>query len=235
SGAAYVETLTGFKWIARAAEQVPGGRFSYGYEEALGYCVGEVVRDKDGIGASLAFLGLVTAARQEGRSVLDLLDELEIRYGVHLTAQASIRSTDPGAQMAALRRDPPAELGGRAIVGTRDYAGGTGGASLDGAGGGPLDGAGGAPAGGTALPPSDVLAYHLDGARVTLRPSGTEPKLKIYFEVVRPVAAPGDLGAVRAAAGDELRRLEAAVGRLLETGTPEEAPEVVPEGGDREP
>ncbi|MGH9293368.1 MAG: phospho-sugar mutase, partial [Acidimicrobiales bacterium] len=199
SGVAYIETLTGFKWIARSAEQVPGSRFVYGYEEALGYGVGEVVRDKDGIGASLAFLGLVTAARQEARSVLDLLDELEIGYGVHLTAQRSIRSRDPGAQMAALRRDPPSKLGGRAIVGTHDYAGGPGGRPLDGAGSAPAeragsasaeragsasaDRAGGPPAGGIALPPSDVLAYHLDGARVTLRPSGTEPKLKIYFEV----------------------------------------------------
>ena len=89
-GVAFVETLTGFKWIARAALDRPELRFVYGYEEALGSCVGTLVREKDGITAALAFADLVAAEKQRGRSVLDRLDDLARELDVHATAQRSI-------------------------------------------------------------------------------------------------------------------------------------------------
>jgi phosphomannomutase len=192
--ARYAETLTGFKWIVRGGDRVPGSRFVFGYEEALGYCVGTVVRDKDGIGAALSMLGLASEAAVRGATVLDLLDDLEARHGVHLTAQMSIRSSAPESSMAALRAAPPADLGGRAVVTTLDLLN--------------------ADEAATGLARSDVLVYRLDGARVVVRPSGTEPKLKVYFEVIRPVTA-GDLAAARTAAGAELAGLRADLsGRL---------------------
>ena len=95
AGVHYAETLTGFKWIVRAGERLPGSRFLFGYEEALGYSVGTVVRDKDGIGAALTFLRLTADALGGGRNLLDLVHALEERHGVHLTAQISLRSADP--------------------------------------------------------------------------------------------------------------------------------------------
>lgn len=170
----YVETLTGFKWIARAdtVPSGPGGRLVFGYEEALGYCVGgdagPPVRDKDGISAALAAAGLAAGARQRGRTLLDLLDDQARRYGVHATSQLSIRVAEVALiadAMFRLRGAPPGVLAGRTVRRVEDLATGRDG-----------------------LPPSDVLRYHLDtGARVVIRPSGTEPKLKAYLEVVVPV------------------------------------------------
>ena len=204
-GARYAETLTGFKWIARAADTMPGSRFVFGYEEALGYSVGTVVRDKDGLGAALAFLGLVAGARAAGRMVPDLLDDLETRHGVHLTAQLSVRSAAPAAAMAELRASPPRSFAGRPVVSVRDL-------SM------PLPGPG-------ALPASDVLIYRFEDARLVVRPSGTEPKFKAYLEVVRPVVAGaggggaggGALAAARAAAAGEMAELKEAVAPLLST------------------
>ena len=97
AGARYAETLTGFKWIVRAADHLPGTRFIFGYEEALGYAVGDVVRDKDGIGAALAMLAVAAEAKAAGRSVLDRYDELEKAHGVHLTSQVTLRTRRPGS------------------------------------------------------------------------------------------------------------------------------------------
>ncbi len=116
AGAQYAETLTGFKWIARAADGVPGARFVFGYEEALGYAVGDVVRDKDGIGAALAMLAVAAEAKAAGRSVLDRYDELERAHGVHLTSQVTLRTADQARVMRLLRADPPAELGGQPVT-----------------------------------------------------------------------------------------------------------------------
>ena len=202
AGVRYAETLTGFKWIVRAPERLPGSRFVFGYEEALGYSVGTVVRDKDGIGAALSFLGLVVTARKKGHNVLELLDDLAIRHGVHLTSQLSIHSESPESTMASLHAHPPTTLG-RPITHTVDLLAPT-----------PAEESLG-------LPPSDVLIYRLSGARIVVRPSGTEPKLKIYFEVVRPVsgeaAAPGggDLAEAKASAAAELSVLHDAVSALL--------------------
>jgi phosphomannomutase len=193
AGARYAETLTGFKWIVRGGQDQPGSRFLFGYEEALGYAVGDVVRDKDGIGAALAVLGLAARERRARRTLSDAYDTLEAAHGVHLTAQLTVRTGSPGEVMTALRAAPPAALAGQPVTSAEDLA-----------------------AGGRGLPPSDVIVYRLAGARVVVRPSGTEPKLKVYFEIVRP--AGGDLTGARRAAAARLDRLRAAVGELLVAG-----------------
>ena len=104
AGVRYAETLTGFKWIARAADRVPGARFVFGYEEALGYAVGDVVRDKDGFGAALAMLRLAEGAKSAGRSVLDVYDDLERAHGVHLTSQLTLRTADQAQVMSGSGR-----------------------------------------------------------------------------------------------------------------------------------
>ncbi len=186
----YAETLTGFKWIVRAGEQQPGSRFVFGYEEALGYAVGDVVRDKDGISAALALLSLASRARAAGQRLLDRWDALEVAHGVHLRAQLTVATRAPGEIMAGLRAAPPAELAGQPVLDVTDLAGG-----------GPL-------------PPSDVLIFRLAGSRVVLRPSGTEPKLKCYLEVVEPVSD-GGLAAARRRAAARMAPLRAAAIALL--------------------
>jgi phosphomannomutase len=192
AGVRYAETLTGFKWIARAADAVPGARFVYGYEEALGYAVGAVVRDKDGIGAALAMLTLAAGAKTAGRSVLELYDDLEIAHGVHLTAQLTLRTTDQAEVMTRLRAHPPAELAGQPVTDLADLAAGSR----------------------AGLPAADVLILRLTGARVVLRPSGTEPKVKCYIEIVEPLAG-RPLGAARKAAAGKLDPLRSALEAML--------------------
>ncbi|WP_055493335.1 phospho-sugar mutase [Streptomyces sp. TP-A0356] len=190
-GLPYEETLTGFKWIAR----VEGLR--YGYEEALGYCVDpEGVRDKDGITAALLVTELASELKEQGRTLLDLLDDLAVEHGLHATDQLSVRVQDLTViadAMRRLREQPPTELGGLAITKAEDLTQGT-----------------------DRLPPTDGLRYTLDGARVIVRPSGTEPKLKCYLEVVVPVGSHAGLPAARAQAADRLaaikRDLSAAAG-----------------------
>ncbi|MEU5392490.1 phospho-sugar mutase [Streptomyces tibetensis] len=175
AGLPHVETLTGFKWIARAE----GLRF--GYEEALGYCVDpDGVRDKDGITAALLITELASQLKEEGRTLLDLLDDLAVEHGLHATDQLSVRVEDLSLIAAAMRRlreQPPTELAGLQITRTDDLTKGT-----------------------AELPPTDGLRYTLDGARVIVRPSGTEPKLKCYLEVVIPVGSHKDLPQARAKA-----------------------------------
>ncbi|MGW1166143.1 phospho-sugar mutase [Streptomyces sp. NPDC002550] len=191
AGLPHEETLTGFKWIAR----VDGLR--YGYEEALGYCVDpEGVRDKDGITAALLVTELASQLKEEGRTLLDLLDDLAVEHGLHATDQLSVRVEDLSLiadAMRRLREQPPTELAGLAVVRAEDLTRGT-----------------------EKLPPTDGLRYTLDGARVIVRPSGTEPKLKCYLEVVVPVADHAALPAARARATELLtaikRDLSAAAG-----------------------
>ena len=194
AGARYAETLTGFKWIVRAGDGVPGARFVFGYEEALGYAVGDVVRDKDGIGAALAMLGLAAEAKAEGRSVLDRYDALESAHGVHLTSQVTVRTADQAQVMRRLRADPPGELGSQPVTGLADLAVGTPGSSV---------------------PRADVLILRLPGARVVLRPSGTEPKIKCYIEITEPLAG-RSLPAARGAAAERLAPLRHALGAMLD-------------------
>ncbi len=183
AGLPYEETLTGFKWIAR----VEGLR--YGYEEALGYCVDpEGVRDKDGVTAALLITELASVLKDEGRTLLDLLDDLAVEHGLHATDQLSVRVEDLSViadAMRRLREHPPARLAGLPVTESEDLTKGT-----------------------DRLPPTDGLRYTLDGARVIVRPSGTEPKLKCYLEVVIPVAAHDELPAARAKAADLLTAIK---------------------------
>jgi phosphomannomutase len=191
AGAGYAETLTGFKWIVRAADHRPGTRFVFGYEEALGYAVGDVVRDKDGISAAIALLGLAARAWAAGHSLLDRWAALEEAHGVHLTAQLTLPTRAPGEIMAGLRAAAPGALGEFPVRSVSDLA-----------------------QGGVELPPTNALILRLDGARVVLRPSGTEPKLKAYLEVTEPVA-PGGLAEARRRAESRMTPLRAAVQALL--------------------
>ncbi|KUL68734.1 MULTISPECIES: phospho-sugar mutase [unclassified Streptomyces] len=179
----YEETLTGFKWIAR----VDGLR--YGYEEALGYCVDpEGVRDKDGITAALLITELASTLKAEGRTLTDLLDDLAVEHGLHATDQLSVRVEDLSViadAMTRLREQPPTELAGLAVTHAEDLTKGT-----------------------DKLPPTDGLRYTLEGARVIVRPSGTEPKLKCYLEVVVPVADHASLPSAHAKATDLLTTLK---------------------------
>lgn len=175
-GLTHVSTLTGFKWIAR----VDG--LAYGYEEALGYCVDPAqVRDKDGISAALRIVGLTDRLKAEGRTLIDALDDLARTHGLHLTDQLAARYTDVSQiplTMQRLRNATPELLGGSPVVELIDLSDG-------------VDG----------LPPTDGLRLLTeDGTRVVVRPSGTEPKVKCYLEVVLPVdknASYDDLTAVR--------------------------------------
>ena len=178
-GLGYAETLTGFKWIGR----IDGLRF--GYEEALGYCVDpEAVRDKDGLSAAVLIAELAATLRAEGRGIIDALDDIARGYGLHATDQLSVRVADLAqidTVMERLRTMPPSTLGGRAVEQVDDLALGIGG-----------------------LPPTEGLRYWLaDNARVIVRPSGTEPKIKCYLEVVID-AADGDVDAARTVAAGHL-------------------------------
>ena len=156
-------TLTGFKWISRA----PG--LVFGFEEALGYLVNpETVRDKDGVSAAVALLGMIAEAREQGRTLADLLDQFAATFGFFQSGQVSLRVEDVSIIariMAALRATPPTEIGGVAVERFEDLLTGDEDASAD-------------------VPPADVLRLRLvDGSRVIVRPSGTEPKLKAYLDI----------------------------------------------------
>ncbi|HVP62441.1 MAG TPA: phospho-sugar mutase [Myxococcaceae bacterium] len=193
-GALYDETLTGFKWIAnRAMERAAkdGADFVFGYEEALGYTVGTLVRDKDGIGAALVVADLAGWARVRGTTVLGYLEEIQREFGVYVSKQRSF--TLPGASgaetiarvMDAFRLDPPAQVGARAVEWVKDYQART---RTSHGRSEPLS-----------LPASNVLAYGLEGgAQVTLRPSGTEPKIKYYFELPERLSPGDDVPTARA-------------------------------------
>jgi phosphomannomutase len=161
AGVEYRETLTGFKWLVRAPG--PGERLVYAYEEALGHCVGPAVRDKDGLTAALVLAEMVAALAAEGRTPLDALADLDTRFGAHATGAVSVRTTDGPALLQRLRAEPPTDLAGHAVAEVVDLADGWRG-----------------------LPPTDGLRLTLADrrGRVVVRPSGTEPKLKSYVEVV---------------------------------------------------
>ena len=170
-GVGYAETLTGFKWISRAAPDLV-----FGYEEALGYAVApDLVRDKDGISAALRVAELAARLKADGSTLLARLDELAAEYGRYATDQVSVRVDDLAIiddTMRRLRGTPPATLLGRPVT-VEDL-----------------------------LPDADVLRWRWPGGRVVVRPSGTEPKLKAYLEVVEPsgsaAVAAKALGSLRA-------------------------------------
>ena len=188
AGLGFRETLTGFKWISRAADDLV-----FGYEEALGYCVDPTaVRDKDGISAGLLLAELAASLKAEGRGIQDVLDDLAVAHGVHATTQVSLRFVDLAeipALMASLRAEPPQAFGGLVVLEVVDLETGS-----------------------AELPPTDGLKYltgpgeEITGARVIVRPSGTEPKIKAYLEVQAPVGVDG-VARARALAQTQLARV----------------------------
>jgi phosphomannomutase len=189
-GAQHARTLTGFKWIVRAGDLRSGVRFAYGYEEALGYAVTGAVRDKDGISAALALLALAATEWSAGRSLQDAYDALEEMHGVHLTGQVSVPTEGAIDVMSRLRVAVPTELAAQPVLACTDYTGGSD------------------------LPSADMLSYELPGARVVIRPSGTEPRIKAYLEVTEFVAG-RTLADARRAAQERMSGLRAAVADLL--------------------
>ncbi|MDR0365779.1 MAG: phospho-sugar mutase [Bifidobacteriaceae bacterium] len=190
----YSRTLTGFKWIARTSGLV------FGYEEAIGYCVRpDLVRDKDGITAALALGRLAAKTKLGGRSLIDLLDDLARKHGLHLTRQVALRfgdGTGLADAMKRLRRAAPKQIGTWPVSRTTDLL-----------------------AGWEGLAATDALVFSLaDSSRVVIRPSGTEPKVKCYLEVIIPVPATAsftDLTALRAQGNARLESLAQAVRALL--------------------
>ncbi|HET6166025.1 MAG TPA: phospho-sugar mutase [Marmoricola sp.] len=188
AGQPHQETLTGFKWIGR----IPG--LAFGYEEALGYCVDpDHLKDKDGVSALLLVCELAATTKAQGRTLRDVLDDIARVHGLHATDQLSVRFADVAeipATMARLRESPPTALGGFAVERVDDLS-----------------------AGSADLPPTDGLRYVLaERARVIVRPSGTEPKVKCYLEVVVPVEDTEDgVDAARISAAGRLDAIRADV------------------------
>jgi phosphomannomutase len=168
-----VRTLTGFKWLARVTD------LAYAYEEALGYCTDPAgVRDKDGITAALLVAELAACCRAEGTDLQGQLDDLDRRYGAHASAARSLPTTDSGAVadvLARLLADPPSALAGHRVSAVTDLSGP-----------------------GTGLPPTPGVRLDAGSMSAIVRPSGTEPKLKIYLHAARAAPA-GDLARDRAA------------------------------------
>jgi phosphomannomutase len=162
-GQPWEQTLTGFKWIGKIPD------LAFGYEEALGYCVApDIARDKDGISAIITVLEMAAALKAEGRTLLDRLDDLYREHGLHATSQLSVRVDDLSiitTAMQRLRSTPPTALGGIDVASVDDLMSGYHG-----------------------LPPTDGIRLGMgENARIICRPSGTEPKIKCYVEVVVPV------------------------------------------------
>lgn len=216
-GALYEETLTGFKWIANRALQLEseqGAQFVFGYEEALGYSVGTVVRDKDGIGAAMVFIDLACWCRARGIGVLAYLEEIQRRYGLFIAEQKSF--TFQGSEgaltisniMDGFRRSPPSRIGELEVICAKDYQTRQ---ARTAQGVHPL-----------MLPVSNVIAYELaSGSRVTLRPSGTEPKIKYYFELREAFPQDESIIVARGRADGNLQKLqEAFFGLARQRGQP---------------
>lgn len=187
-GLNFADTLTGFKWVSRA----PG--LIFGYEEALGYLVNpNTVRDKDGISAAVAFLSLASDLKADGVTVAEHLDHFSERFGHFASGQISVRVTDLAKiaiVMGRLRTSPPDEVGGIPVDRIEDLSGGS-----------------------ENLPPSDVLRIWLtDGSRVMVRPSGTEPKLKVYLDAQ---SSEGTAAERKAAANATLARLDEGMRALI--------------------
>lgn len=194
AGIEHSQTLTGFKWISRVDGLV------FGYEEALGYCVDPAhVRDKDGISAALLVAGAAARLKAQGHTVFWVLDNLARTHGLHLSDQVSARFADLdqiGATVDRMRSGPPATIGGSPVTEVVDLAAGTD------------DDRGG-------LPPTEGLRLLTeDGTRVVVRPSGTEPKVKCYLEVIEPVDPGADHDAVTQARRNARHRLDAVAGDM---------------------
>jgi phosphomannomutase len=189
-GAQHVETLTGFKWLARADAGLAGSTLVYAYEEAIGHCVDPAaVRDKDGISAAVLACDLVAALRNEGRTPADALDALALRHGVHTTSAVSVPAD--ATLVDRLRANPPTHLGDQPVEVT-DL----------------LDRRG--------QQRTDALIYRGESVRVAIRPSGTEPKVKAYLEIRLPPSE--NVPAALTVAARLLDELRADVVALLQRG-----------------
>lgn len=197
AGVDSLRTLTGFKWVARAIVERPDHRYLLGYEEALGYCVGHRVRDKDGISAALVMAELVARCKAEGSSLRGRLDELALANGLYVTGQVTVRLDRLDAEqrqrvMAGSVTIEPAEVAGVAVTGREDLSEGR------------------------HLPPTAGVVLDLaDGSRIIVRPSGTEPKIKAYLEVVEDPVGPAGITAARDATSRRLADLATAIEALL--------------------
>ena len=162
AGVHHAETFTGFKWIAKTIRDRPDQRFVFGYEQALGYLVAAAPRDKDGITAAVLMAEVAALARAEGVTLQDRLDDLARRFGRHVTAERSLRMEPPvaAARVAALRATPPASLAGRPVDEVVEF------------------------------PEANLLRLVCGRSRVQVRPSGTEPKVKVYGEGVEEDPTP---------------------------------------------
>ena len=197
-GAHFERTLTGFKWIWSAALELERrglGHFGYACEEALGYSVTPAVRDKDGISAAIALCDLLSQCRKQGQGLLDRLNEIERRHGVFASEQRSVALGEggPGLALAAIDRlvaAPPDVLAGRPVRAVRDYR----------------KNAGERP---RWLPATELVEVELDAGRVLLRPSGTEPKLKLYVDLRAEAPATGALSELREELGRDARAVSA--------------------------
>jgi phosphomannomutase len=195
-GAESVRTLTGFKWVARPMVEQPDATYLMGYEEALGYCIGDRVRDKDGVSAALVMAEIVAGLKAEGQTVRMRLDQLACEYGLFATAQVTVSFVGmTESEQADLRRRGttlrPDEVAGTAVAEVEHLAEGR------------------------HLPPTDGVVVDLvDRSRIIVRPSGTEPKMKVYLEVIEPVSDE-DVEAARGRAGERLAALSEAMGALL--------------------
>ncbi|MEI7506162.1 MAG: phospho-sugar mutase [Actinomycetes bacterium] len=160
-GVAFAETFTGFKWIADSVVRHPNKRLVFAYEQALGYLVADRPLDKDGISAALVMTEIVALAKRDGVTLQDRLDEIASEYGQHVTTELSIKmsASEGAAVVEQLRARPPEMIGGRHVAGVEDF------------------------------PEANLLRVWLDevggrGVRLQIRPSGTEPKVKLYGEAV---------------------------------------------------
>tara|TARA_Y100000590_G_scaffold128994_1_gene147478 strand:- start:23768 stop:25459 length:1692 start_codon:yes stop_codon:yes gene_type:complete len=164
----YAETLTGFKWIVRPGLKDTTSRFVFGYEEALGFAIGDSVRDKDGITAALLFSELAAGLKSDGKTAIDLLEDLWRRHGVHKTSLLTQRfATETNISsdfMAPLRSNPPKQIAGIEIINSVDLMT-------------PVK----------EFPATDAIVFDLENGRVVIRPSGTEPMVKIYVEAIESV------------------------------------------------
>ncbi|NOU27576.1 MAG: phospho-sugar mutase [Polyangiaceae bacterium] len=215
-GVHYEETLTGFKWIANRALELlakDGTHFLFGYEEALGYTMGELVRDKDGISAVVAFAELTARLRAEGKTVLGHLESIYRKYGLFVSGQVNVtRKGQEGAKelldiMNRLRSAPPAEVGGVAVTAVVDVEAGTRRETATGA------------TSALTLPKSNVLIFELAGNhRIIARPSGTEPKAKFYFDVCEPLGEGEPMPTAQQRADETMKRLQKAFTAIAGTG-----------------
>ncbi len=189
-GARFREVLTGFKWIANTAiDMAASAKLVLGYEEALGYCAGEMVRDKDGLSAALLFAEFCAVTLHRGQLISDRLESIYRDHGAFVTRQVSlVREGESGKQeiaqmMKRARTSAPTSIDGRVVVETTDLEDGS-----------------------DELPAADAIIFRLKGdGRVIMRPSGTEPKLKCYYEVREDV---GSNETVKAALGRAQQDLE---------------------------